>query len=272
MSAQPTPTPLPNDPGQPADTHGYREILHGLISMGTDFARLLHAQATVQPQPTQPAATPAPDAPAAPPAPAADTLISLAAAFDRTARAIRRSIALARSLAHPTQPTQDLAQHRVAARRRIIREVEDAIQRTSDPTDAATLQAELRDRLDTPDLDADITTRPVADIITELCRDLGLAALPGARPWKRRTPDDISQLHAHAAAPTPLRQPAAAPQHPRRDAPKRPPDPQPDKRAPMPRAQPGSLHAAIGPPGDPADRPMPHPTRAQARWRPPSAA
>ena len=264
MSAQPTPTTPQHDPGQPpdahGDAHGYREVLRDLISMGTDFAHLLHNQATAQAQPAQPA-------------PARDTLISLAAAFDRTARAVRRSIALARSLAEPRQPAHDPAAHRAAARKRIIREVEDAIQRTSNPTepsDAEVLQAELRDRLDAPDLDDDIGTRPVADIITELCRDLGLAALPGARPWERRTPEDIRQLCARAAAPTLIRQPGAAPQDSRCNASAR--DPQPDN--PIPRAQPGPLHSAIGPPGDPAETIMllRHPTRVQARWHPPPGA
>ena len=267
MSAQPTPTPLQDDLGQPADAHGYREILHDLISMGTDFARLLHSQA----QAAQPAAAPVSHATDAQPAPAPDTLISLSAAFDRIARAIRRSILLARSLAEPLQLTQDPAGHRIAARKRIIREVEDAIQRTPDPTDAKVLQAELRDRFDAPDLDDDIGTRPVSDIITELCRDLGLATLPGAHPWKRRTPEDIRQLCAQAAAPTPIRQPGAAPQEPRRDTPAPAPDPQRDKPTPVPRAQPGPIHAGIAPPTDPADITMllRHPTRVQARWHPP---
>lgn len=54
------------------------------------------------------------------------------------------------------------------------------------------------DRLDAPDLEDDITTRPVADI-TEICRDLGRDALPGTHPWTRRTPNDIRHPGAPAA-------------------------------------------------------------------------
>ncbi len=259
MSAQPSPTPPPDDPGQhAADPHGYGEVLHDLITMGAGFARLLHGQATTQAHAAQHPAASAPQDTTAQPAP--DALIPLATAFDRIARAVRRSILLARSLAQPVQPAplqpaHDPARTRAAARRRILREVEDAIQRpsaTADRPGAEALRAELRDRLEAPDLDDDITTRPVADIITELCRDLGLAALPGARPWKRRTPEDIRQLHARAAVPSAVPQPSAGPQAPRRDATPRSPDPSPDQRTLVPRTQPGPVYSAIGPPEDPA--------------------
>jgi hypothetical protein len=59
------------------------------------------------------------------------------------------------------------------------------------------------DRLDGPDLDGFDLDRPVADLIADICRDLGLAAAPGTHPWKRRTPDDIAILCARAAAPRP---------------------------------------------------------------------
>ena len=225
MSTQPARTPLQDDPGQPADPHGYREVLHDLITMGAGFARLLHGQAAAQAQPAQPAAASAHQG--TDPQPAPDALIRLSAAFDRTARAVRRGILLARSLDQPVQPAPlqpapDPAAPRAAARRRILRDVEDAIQRTgrgaSDGHDRAeTLQAELRDRLDAPDLDWDISTRPIADIISEICRDLGLAPPSGLHPWKRRTPQDIAQLCARAAAPSVARHPGAGPQEPRRD-------------------------------------------------------
>jgi hypothetical protein len=232
MSAQPSPANFPTEPGQhapaqdtpaqdAADAHYYRHALHDLIDMGTDLARLLHQQATAQAA-QQTTAQAAPQHPAPQPAPDAhtpDALVSIAAAFDRIARAVRRSIALARSLADPIPTARDPAQHRAAARKRILREVEDTIQRTAPGSDAADLDdasadaltAELHDRLDAPDLDDDISHRPVADIITEICRDLGLAALSGAHPWKRRTPNDLEQLRARAAAPSSTRQINAAP-------------------------------------------------------------
>jgi hypothetical protein len=278
MSAQPSPANLPTEPGQyapgqnGADSHYYRHVLHDLIDMGTGFARLLHQQATAQPQaaPQDPGLPPA-----LPPAPDIALTVALAAAFDRIARAVRRSIALARSLAEPMQPAKDPAQHRGAARKRILREVEDAIQRAApgfdhaaddepgadaagaDDASADTLTAELHDRLDAPDLDDDVSSRPVADIITEICRDLGLAALPGAHPWKRRTPKDLEQLCARAAAPSHTRPPGAGPPVPA-----------------TPRAT-GPTYGGSAPPDDPADPParfatIPrHPMPLPGQWRPP---
>ena len=303
-----------DDPGQhAAATHGYGKVLDDLIIMGTDLARLLHEQATAQAKAAQEAAAPQPaPAPAlgatiagapvpnapVPNAPAADTLVSTAAAFDRTARAVRRGVMLARSLAHPVQPAPDVSRHRAAARKRILREVEDTIQRPGAdgrggpalPADLQdSLRAELRDRLDGPDLDDDIAGRPVADVITEIRRDLGLDAHPGTRPIQRRTPDDIRQLCARAAASSAARQPGAGPQpepqeprpqDPRQDAAQPTPDPQPNKPAAIPRAQPGPVHAGSVHAGSelPEDSAgaiamiLRHAARAQARWPSPPKA
>ena len=223
--------------------------------MGTDLARLLHGQATTQAQPAQQAAGPHP-------IPSPTPVPDIIAAFDRIARAVRRSITLARSLAEPVPPANDPAQHRAAARNHIIRAVEDVIQRTSHATDAPdaeseSLTAELHDRLDAPDLDDDLSHRPIAEIITEICRDLGLASSPGNDPWKRRTPADIAQLCARAAAPSRPRQPGAAPLTPRTPQPA-PPHPTP----PHPSHPPFS--AQPQPPRNPAStcrttRPKPSP-------------
>ena len=289
MSAQATHATPPDDPGpQAADAHYYRQALHGLIDMGTDLARLLHGQATAQ---AAPQATPAPHATAPTPQPAdpqpaptpavpspvaSAALVSLAAAFDQVARAVRRCIALARTLAAAPDP----ARHRTAARQRILREVEDRIQCTSGegPDSPGALHAELRERLDAPDLDDAIATRPVADVIKDICRDLGLGAAPGTRPFQRRTPADVAQLCARAAAPTPARQPGAAPQAPLPQAPRHGTPhptftPRPERRPaapPVPRAQPAPAHPGSRLPEDPAEAVaavLHHP--AQARWRPP---
>ena len=204
MSTQPTHTPTQDDHAQPAaPAHPHRQALDDLITMGTDLARALHRQALIQAEVEQAAVPPHP-APGAPWEPPATTLVTLTAAFDRIARAVRRCIALARSLDQPVKATPDPALHRTAARKRIIREVEDSIHRAAHEGDRAdALQTELRHRLDTPDLEDDLTTRPIPDIIAEITRDLGLATPPGgARPWPRRTPADIQDLHARAAAPS----------------------------------------------------------------------
>jgi hypothetical protein len=50
-----------------------------------------------------------------------------------------------------------------------------------------------------PDLEDEIANRSIAEIVTDICRDLGIAALPGTHPWKRRIPHDIAILNARAA-------------------------------------------------------------------------
>ena len=249
ISLHPTHTLPQEAPGsQAADAHAYIQVLNDLITIGTDLARLIHHQATAQPS-TQ---NPAPPTPA----PSPEALINLTTAFDRIARSVRRSILLARTLATPIHPIPDPAQPRAAARRRILREVEDTIQRVANdaaPPDAdrtAGLTAELHDRLDAPDLNEDLATRPIPDIIAEICRDLGLAARPGTHPWKRRTPADIQRLCARAAAAA-AAQPAAGPapsrtpQHP--PNPGRPEPPLTNLR-PIPQFPAGSP-----PPDDPAE-------------------
>ncbi len=80
------------------DAQYYRQVLHKFIAMGTDLAEAVHRQALAEP-----AAAPAPqsqpeDEPAAPsPTP------SQATTFDRLARTVRRTIALARKLSEPAR-------------------------------------------------------------------------------------------------------------------------------------------------------------------------
>ena len=275
MSAQATQATHQNDPGeQAADAHAHRQVLNDLINMGTDLARLLHAQATAQAQAAQGDTAPQPAPPPTTNASVPCALATTAAAFDRISRGVRRCITLTRSLAKPIAPAQDPARHRTAARKRILRDVEDVIGRKShndsyaDCDNAEALTAELRERLDAPDLDDDISSRPVADIIQEICRDLGLDAFPGTQPWKRRTPEDIAQLCARAAAPSAARQPGPK-QGPGRDAAPQLPDP-PDNRAAIPRERPGPIHTSSDPPDDPAALIATIPRHpANARWQPP---
>ena len=191
-----------------ADAHCYRRVLHELIDMGADLARMVHAEARsridLRAEAQTAAGSRADRLAAGELTPAADATV----AFDRIARAIRRTVSLARRLDEPVPARETVqraaAEHRAAARRLIIRAVEDAIQRQ--PSDDAAWDtegdcyAELEERLDGPDLDDDIDHRPVGDIIVDICRDLGIAAAPGMRPWKRRPPADIAALCARAAA------------------------------------------------------------------------
>jgi len=287
MSAHATqPEPNTNPGPQAEDDQFYREILHGLIEVGAELVRHLPQQAAQAQAPQQhPAPQPAP-------ALSSDAVASVATAYDRISRAVRRCIALARSFNDPAHTPKHPPHHRADARKRILRAVEDTLgrqdyddsYRVCDPTEA--LHAELLDRMDAPDLDRDIANRPIDDIIKDILRDLGLAALPGTRPWKRRTPSDIEQLNARAAAPS---RPAGStprpgPQDGHPAAARQAPDPQPDQREPGhpadTRPQPGPTNAGSvrrgptdprpGLPKDPAEAVafvLRH--AADARWRPP---
>ena len=121
-----------------------------------------------------------------------------ATAFEAVARAIRYTILLARHLA---QVKESAESRRIQARADIIRGVENAIQRTARPYEMEPLRRELLERIDAQDFDVGLLDRPRADLIAELCQDLGLANRVGLPPHLRRSPDDIAILCAQAAAP-----------------------------------------------------------------------
>ena len=184
MSTPPRPAQLQ------ADTQHYNALLDELLELGMALARTLPART----------------------ASAQDPILDIATAFERLARGVRRTIVLARHLHDPAPAARDFeaAQNRAAARRRVIREVEDAIHR-HDPADRKNLRAELHERLETPELDDELARRPLPEIIANIIRDFGIAAgLPGPKPWKRRTPEDIAALCALAARLTPAPSSAGA--------------------------------------------------------------
>ena len=185
-----------------------------LITLGVSLARHIHDRATTEPE--------------------AD-LEAASKAFERVSRGTRRAILLARKLAEPPRAP------RLAVRKRIIRDVEDAIQRETGGEEADTLQAELLDRLDSLDLEDEIGHRPVAEIVTDITRDLGLAHYPGTHPWKRRTPEDVAALHARAAAPPVKPTPPATTPPATRHTP--PPVPEPRPHGPDPGYAPGTSPA-----------------------------
>jgi hypothetical protein len=123
-------------------------------------------------------------------------------AYNGVTRSIRRSMLLAQKFTEPAKaPVSDeAAQKRIATRKAIIRRVEDTIHREAKAAEAADLHAELLERIESPDFDGDLTQRPAAEIIKDLCADLGLGP-DSLHWWKRRTPQDIAILCARAAAP-----------------------------------------------------------------------
>jgi len=173
-----TPTPSQTQPASHQDNDAYfGAILRDLIDIGAGLARQLQERAAKNPEsdPTIP--------------------------FDRIARTIRRTIALARHIATNPPKTARPAVERTQAREKIIRGVEDAIEaRRAPATDAQILYNELHERLDDDGLERDLRTRPIDDIIEEIARDLGVAYQSRAYIWKRRTPADLATLRARAAA------------------------------------------------------------------------
>ena len=167
MSIAPCSTAVP-----PEVTSHHQDVLNDFVDIGHELARMVLDQAK------------------------AGTLPAVKATmeYDRLGRCVRLCIWLVRKLAEPMKTVD-----RIAARKQIIRTVEDSIQRHADPADADTLHEELMDRLDTLDLEDEIAGRPIEEIIADICRDLGLATIPGSNPWKRRTPADIAILRARAA-------------------------------------------------------------------------
>ena len=173
----------------------HASALDELIDMGMDLARLIHAQARTQAHAQASPAPPDATAPAEPaPTPTPDPTI----AFDRIARCVRRTIRLAEHIAAARPaPTIPVAAH-VAARKQVIRRVENVIARNRHGDAAQALHRELLDRLDTPDLDEDLAHRPTRDVIDDIIADLGLLDGIGGPGFKRRTPQDIATLRAHA--------------------------------------------------------------------------
>ena len=183
--------PLPATPEE--DDAYYRAVLLDLIDRGADLARRIHENATLA------EATPENSL-------NIGSIVDPTAAFDRITRAVRRTIALARNIAKGPAARQE----RTGARQKLIRGVEDAIHRKRRESDAESLHAELRERLEDPELEFDLHGRPTQEIIEEICRDLGIAVQPGGTDmWKRRTPQDISALRARAAQPHAPRPPPA---------------------------------------------------------------
>ncbi len=176
---------VPSEPSVVADPQGdaayYRGVLHELIDLGTALARAMVERATA----AEPIANPA----------------DASEAFERVARAVRRTVRLAEYLAspRPVRVERSAEQQAVTNRRRVLRGVEDAIQDEVCGDAAARMRAEVLERLECPDLDDELRDRTVDQVIQMVRRDLGITEMAGITRWMRRTPEDVAALEARAA-------------------------------------------------------------------------
>ena len=127
---------------------------------------------------------------------------TVAAAFNQTARAIRRSILLAERLDRGWARPSHADDRHAMARRQIARAVSDAMVREA--------QGDHAERLDSLDTLDDVTSRPAEDIIRDICRDLGLdpARMPPDPP---NQPAASSPPQSLASPPIPTPPARAAP-------------------------------------------------------------
>jgi hypothetical protein len=168
----------------------FKRVIRHLVEIGDEFAEMVRQEARQSIQAQAEAAKRHPDPQWAPPQ---VVPLSVSDAYERLTRSIRRSMMMYQKLSEPQKAPP--AYNRVAARKKIIRDVEDAINRKATGDHAETLRVELVERLERPEFDDELANRTVGEIVTEICRDLGISDL---RACTRRTPRDIAILHARA--------------------------------------------------------------------------
>jgi hypothetical protein len=174
------------------------QVLHELLAIEIDLTRLMQKQAHAEVEIAARLGEPAPD---------------FTVAADRMGRTVRRTVMLIEKL---LKPVKEAAERKEAARKRVVRAVENSIERDAPDEDVERLQAEFQDRMDRPDIEDDFGDRPVEEIIAEIRQDLGIAAAQiGGRPWKRRTPGDVALLCKRAATKRPAAGPFVLPMPPR---------------------------------------------------------
>ena len=133
----------------------------------------------------------------------------VAAAFNQTARAIRRTILLAERLDRGWARPIAADTRQAMARRQIARAVSDAIAHEAEGDRAERLTDALTERLDSLDTLDDVTSRPAEDIIRDICRDLGLD--PARMPPALAVQNAPSRQPRTSALPTGAHRPPAAP-------------------------------------------------------------
>lgn len=196
MDTNTTPTETQTATAQPLPPHV--RAINELLEIAMDLVRVVQKQAHIEVEAAARLNEPAPD---------------FTFAFERMGRAARRTALLAEKFSQPAKPQP--ADRIVAARREIIRSVEDSIARDAPAEKAESLRAEFMDRIDCTEIEDEIGDRPVEAIVTEIRRDLGIAGPSGQRNWRRRTPKDLALLCARASTPRPTVGPFVLPMPPR---------------------------------------------------------
>ena len=172
-------------------------MLRELAEIGMELARRV-----LQQTPAQPAAPP----PAPQPAPAPDPGLT----FGRIARAVRLTLVLEAKFAegtlfpqkpaatHASSSIAALQQHRQRQKQQVKRLVELAIDSDPDAGDPESLLLDLNERLTDDDTTAAFVHLTVGEIVTCICRDLGIT--PDLRCWTD------AELDSPEAQPPPTRQ------------------------------------------------------------------
>ena len=169
---------------QAGDAQRYRSLLHELMDVGMVLVRAVREQATAETGGEEPGA---------------ESVREAAVTFDLLSRAVRRTVALALRVTAPMPAPADPARESAPARR--AERDADVSQWSDGDLDAAVARAELCERPDGPELDDETGGRPVAEVVADICRDLGLSTMPGNHPWQRRLPADVAALCERAARP-----------------------------------------------------------------------
>jgi hypothetical protein len=170
------------------------QVLGELAELGLELARAIARPATADGTPEAPADTPPP------PQPAKGDACCLA--FARAARAVRLTIALQSRLIADLRALDEVAErHRKAGPlnatterklcvRRIVQRVIDA--EIGDEAEYRRLAAEARERLEHDEIYGDVLSRPVGELITLICRDLGLSPDWGQLAQEAWAQDEIA--------------------------------------------------------------------------------
>ena len=134
------------------DARFYRDTLNTFIEIGTELATAIHKEVVAL---------------ASGPGSLAKRR-DLVADFDRIARTVRRSILLVMALHRPPRP--------LTTAKPATRTCEDPAETpdTDRPETCPEERPERLDRLDAPEHADDITARPIAAIVAEIARDLGV--------------------------------------------------------------------------------------------------